>query len=87
MKVEDLFVVVEREGLGRALKCKLCAVKFNKEFIVVSSNDAERHLQAHQLYGDRLYEEPPSKPAIKKKIVLKKPQSQTLDGYFSSEEV
>jgi len=72
MKVEELFTVVERHGLGRVLKCKLCQAKFNKEFIVVSANDAERHLVSHELYGDFLYEEGPKKPRIKKTIKLRK---------------
>jgi len=74
MKVEDLFVVVERAGLGRVLKCKLCQVKLNKEFIVVSAKDAERHLISHEMYGNFLYEEEPRRPRIKKVVKLKKPQ-------------
>jgi len=85
MNIEELFEVVERPGLGRVLRCKLCMAKFGKEFIVIGKPDAERHLQSHEMYGDELYEEKPKKPVIQKKIRLRNPQEQTLETYISTE--
>jgi len=85
MNIEELFEVVERPGLGRVLRCKLCMAKFGKEFIVIGKPDAERHLISHELYGDNLYEEKPEKPVIQKKIRLRNPQEQTLETYISTE--
>jgi len=72
MRVEELFEVVERKGLGRVLRCKLCLRRYGKEFIVVGKADAERHLQAHEMHKEALYEEKPFKPKIEKRIALKK---------------
>jgi len=72
MRVEELFEVVERKGLGRVLRYKLCLRKYGKEFIAVGKADAERHLISHEMYSETLYEEKPLKPKIEKKIKLKK---------------
>ena len=47
--IDRFFDVVYVKGLGKAYRCKICYAKHKHEFLVVSEEDALRHLKYHEV--------------------------------------